>query len=156
MKLRPSPRRARAAVLAAVARDGVALQFVSAALRADRAVVLAAVAQRGWALQWARLPLRAEWDVVLDPENMPWAGMAFKSIGGQRCDDHLHGVIARDSHLSCTNFTKLFNRVKEAAAKADEDDDDENDGTFEIELWDLRITPESLEPVKSNQSVEHV
>ena len=114
----------REIVLAAVAQNGRALRRARPDLLANREVVLAAVAQWDWALQWARLPLRAEWDVVLDPENMPWAGMAFKSIGGQRCDDHLHGVIARDSHLSCTNFTKLFNRVKEAAAKVDEDDDD--------------------------------
>eukprot|EP01051_Picozoa_sp_SAG22_P027103 SAG22_NODE_8906_length_622_cov_1.179732_1_plen_76_part_10 len=38
----------RELVLAAVARDGNALQYVSAGLRGDREVVLAAVAQNGW------------------------------------------------------------------------------------------------------------
>ena len=53
------------AVLAAVAQNGMALEYADAALKADKDVVLAAVAQRGGALKHAGPALKADKDVVL-------------------------------------------------------------------------------------------
>jgi uncharacterized protein YdeI (YjbR/CyaY-like superfamily) len=52
-------------VLAAVAQDGLALQFAAEALRADKEFMLAAVAQNGRALYFAAEALRADKQVVL-------------------------------------------------------------------------------------------
>jgi len=52
-------------VLAAVAQNGYALEYASAALKADHDVVLAAVAQDGYALESASAALQADRDVVL-------------------------------------------------------------------------------------------
>ena len=55
----------RRLMLAAVARNGFALQHASAELRADRDVVLAAVARDGYALQYASPELRADGKVAM-------------------------------------------------------------------------------------------
>ena len=51
-------------VLAAVARDGSALQFAADALKGDREVVLAAVEHDGWALEFATDALKGDREVV--------------------------------------------------------------------------------------------
>ena len=55
----------REAVLAAVKRDGTALEFAADALKADKEVVLAAVKNHGFALDWASDALQADKEVVL-------------------------------------------------------------------------------------------
>jgi Domain of unknown function (DUF4116) len=55
----------REVALAAVQQHGRALQFVSAAFRADREIVLAAVQQHGWALHFASAALRADREIAL-------------------------------------------------------------------------------------------
>jgi hypothetical protein len=52
-------------VLAAVARNGLALQCLLPHFRADRDIVLAAVAKNGRALEYASVELRANREVVL-------------------------------------------------------------------------------------------
>jgi hypothetical protein len=52
-------------MLAAVQRDGYALEYASAELQADRKVVLAAVQQEGYALVHASAELKADREVVL-------------------------------------------------------------------------------------------
>ena len=52
-------------VLAAVQRDGRALNYVSPELKADKEVVLAAVQENAGALEHASLELRADREVVL-------------------------------------------------------------------------------------------
>ncbi|CAE7370560.1 truC [Symbiodinium natans] len=54
----------REVVLAAVARDGSALQFAADALKGDREVVLAAVEHDGWALEFATDALKGDREVV--------------------------------------------------------------------------------------------
>ena len=61
----PELRADRAVVQAAVKKNGHALMHASAELRADRDVVLAAVAHYGYALQYASHELRADRDVLL-------------------------------------------------------------------------------------------
>ncbi|CAE7306412.1 dnaJ [Symbiodinium natans] len=58
-------RGSREDVLAAVRKDGWALQRAPAHLQADREVVLAAVEQDGWALQFAARELHGDRDLVL-------------------------------------------------------------------------------------------
>ena len=55
----------RAVVSVAVAQDGSALEYAADALRADRALVIGAVTQKGWALVYAAEALRADREVVL-------------------------------------------------------------------------------------------
>ena len=55
----------RDVVLAAVAQNGLALEFAAPQFQADRAVVLAAVAQNGNAIQFAAAALKADRGVVL-------------------------------------------------------------------------------------------
>ena len=66
-------------VLAAVAQDGLALEYASAALQADRDVVLAAVAQSGWGLQYASAALKADRDVVLAAVTQEGYALAYAS-----------------------------------------------------------------------------
>ena len=51
--------------LAAVAKDGYALMYVSAALRDDKQVVMAAVSRTGLALRWASPGIQRDQEVVL-------------------------------------------------------------------------------------------
>ena len=72
------------AVLAAVAQNGMALEYADAALKADKDVVLAAVAQRGGALKHAGPALKADKDVVLaavaqDGNALYYAGPALQA-----------------------------------------------------------------------------
>eukprot|EP00971_Amphidinium_carterae_P109745 2174031-Amphidinium_carterae.1 len=55
----------RDVVLAAVQKNGYALQYATEALRDDREVVLAAVQENGWALQYATETLKSDSEVVL-------------------------------------------------------------------------------------------
>ena len=59
-------RRDRDEVLEMVRRDGYALEFAAAELRADRAIVLEAVKQDGSALEFAAAELRADREIVFE------------------------------------------------------------------------------------------
>merc|ERR1712194_867406 len=52
-------------VLAAVSKNGDALQWASADLKADREIVLAAVSNDGFALQYASADLKADREIVV-------------------------------------------------------------------------------------------
>ena len=62
--IRDDERDDRQVVLAAVAQDGLALEFASETLRNDRQVVLAAIAQWCYALQFASDALRNDRQVT--------------------------------------------------------------------------------------------
>ena len=74
-----STARARAAILATVTKEGVALQYVSDALRADREVVLAAVNQHGGALEYASAALRDDREVALAAVSQNGKALTFAS-----------------------------------------------------------------------------
>jgi hypothetical protein len=52
-------------VLAAVSKDGRALQYAAKTLQSDREIVLAAVSESGWALQYAAKTLQSDREIVL-------------------------------------------------------------------------------------------
>jgi hypothetical protein len=69
----------RQVMLASVVRDGLALRFASAELRADREVVLASVVQDGLALRYASAELRADREVVFVAVSQNGAVLHFAS-----------------------------------------------------------------------------
>lgn len=71
-------KRDREVVLAAVAKDGLALRHAHPSLQADRDVVLVAIAENGCALQYACACLKEDLDVVLAAVARHW--WAFKFV----------------------------------------------------------------------------
>ena len=100
-------------VLAAVAQNGLVLQFASDDLKGIGKVVLAAVAQNGLALQFASAALRAEGDVVLA------AVVAQNGLALQFASDDLKGV--RDVVLAAVAQNGLALQFASAALQAEGD-----------------------------------
>ena len=69
----------RESLLAAVRRDGSALEFASLAIQNDREVVITAVEQNGYALQFASAALKNDREVVLAAVEQNGHALAFAS-----------------------------------------------------------------------------
>ena len=69
----------RKIVMAAVNKDGWALEFASANFKADRDIVLAAVNQAGFALEFATNKLRSDREIVLAAVNQDGYALQFAS-----------------------------------------------------------------------------
>ena len=109
----------RRLMLAAVARNGFALQHASAELQADRDVVLAAVAHEGCALRHASAQLRADRDVVLAAVERD--GYALQYASPELRADGKVAMAALASNGYAVSFELRANRKVAMAALASKD-----------------------------------
>jgi len=86
----------RAVVGAAVADNGLALQFASKALKADEATVLTAVTQNGLALRFASKALRTDRAVVAVAVSRNWAALRHAGAALRRDPDLALLALASD------------------------------------------------------------
>ena len=88
----------RQLLLETILRNGYALQFASANLRADRDVVLAAVSQDGYALQFASDDLKADRDVVLAAVSQNAFALEYASDDLKADREFVLAVVSQDGY----------------------------------------------------------
>ncbi|CAE8690294.1 unnamed protein product [Polarella glacialis] len=128
----------RSLVLAAVQRNGMALQHVAGKLRADREVVLAAVSNEGAALQFADVSLRADREVALAAVKQ--AGWALRHISAQLHADKEIALAAVQQAGWALGDVALALRAHPEIVEA--------------ALWQSKLAAEFLVPEQSEMAVD--